>query len=667
MLLGKNVSLHSSICKNTPENIIFDEIRLKQIIFNLLSNALKFTSSGKISLETKIYKEKNKIIFKVSDSGMGISPENIAKIGQPYFKILSNNNDFGIGMGIYFVKKHVEFLKGKFEVKSKLKKGSSVVLEFPYEEELNHRLISNANKNLESKLNKFNIKKNLNLLGLSDGPQNKIPIGHNEEKESKVKNTKKEKQIKDINRGNNNVNNYNNNENDHDHTDNFSNYDNISKNNQDLFYDPISTRRSCPLVIKENDYFSVKNLAKETSYKYNIFYNIVNNNRYFRIPLHNNKRRGYKNKNISCSAQDINHLINLRKKHNLDYVRFKKNITNNNEYERKEKFTSENICINKDKDKSQKHKNIPDFDLNSKNNSNSNRNNITNINIKESSEIKNSKMKVNKDFSKSDDEMRSCENSKQFYELNSNDSKNTTRSVKKNLKSNISFNKEKLSENFKNQSINYTNNSNSSNQNKNQMNSNSINSGSNKRDSNSFNTSEVTVIMSDSSINRHLLGVKRIKPNQIEILKGNISDSENISGSGSLLRSGTGSRSSSGISNNTIENNNPNNTNITNNISSKHRYTLVERLDSKLNCDVDLKEIINNINNNKISNQKTRLKRSNKITNQSNLDNNNFIIDTNTQVNFININEYDSTNNNHHVNLNNKIIYDLMTKRFALI
>ena len=79
----------------THREIFADKKRLQQIILNLLSNALKFTSAGQIKL--KYWEEPPFIYFQVSDTGVGIKEENIHKLFQPFEMIeeAKNINKYG--------------------------------------------------------------------------------------------------------------------------------------------------------------------------------------------------------------------------------------------------------------------------------------------------------------------------------------------------------------------------------------------------------------------------------------------------------------------------------------------------------------------------------------------------------------------------------------------
>jgi len=162
-LIGKKITLFNDIQQNIPAIIIFDEKKLKQIIFNVLTNALKFSNYGKIGIKLDYNVKSKKLVFNITDTGIGINSDTLKKIGEPYFKLKNNNNDYGIGIGIYLVKQLVESLNGEFKIESVINKGTTVILEFPYNIEEKSKIYQESQINLENNLNKF---KNSNISSL---------------------------------------------------------------------------------------------------------------------------------------------------------------------------------------------------------------------------------------------------------------------------------------------------------------------------------------------------------------------------------------------------------------------------------------------------------------------------------------------------------------------
>ena len=102
-----------------------DPFRLRQVLSNLINNALKFTDSGKVSFGYSLLAG-NKIRFCVEDTGIGIASENIEAIFHRFFKLEEDMNRLyrGTGLGLAICKQIVEMMGGKLLVKSELSKGS---------------------------------------------------------------------------------------------------------------------------------------------------------------------------------------------------------------------------------------------------------------------------------------------------------------------------------------------------------------------------------------------------------------------------------------------------------------------------------------------------------------------------------------------------------------
>jgi PAS domain S-box-containing protein len=133
----KNLILVKEYDDRIPKTIIGDPVRLHQIILNLVSNAVKFTNKGTITLSTQLMHEdadKVEIEFSVSDTGIGIPEAKIDKIFDNFQQATSGTSRIfgGTGLGLAIVKQLVEPQGGKIKVKSVLGEGStfSFTLEF---------------------------------------------------------------------------------------------------------------------------------------------------------------------------------------------------------------------------------------------------------------------------------------------------------------------------------------------------------------------------------------------------------------------------------------------------------------------------------------------------------------------------------------------------------
>jgi signal transduction histidine kinase len=110
-----------------------DRLKIKQILFNLVSNAIKFTSEkGTVSIMAEKIRD-NTMLLKVSDNGSGMSPDDMKKIFRP-FEQLGNMEDSGYkgtGLGLSIVQDLVSLHKGKVWVESEPGKGSVFLVELP--------------------------------------------------------------------------------------------------------------------------------------------------------------------------------------------------------------------------------------------------------------------------------------------------------------------------------------------------------------------------------------------------------------------------------------------------------------------------------------------------------------------------------------------------------
>ena len=128
--LKKNIILTAAIQPGVESEIIADESRIKQVLINLVGNAIKFTESGEIKLEVNanmIDESLQELHFTVSDTGIGISEENIQSLFIPFTQIDSSatRKHSGTGLGLSICRKIIEEMGGRIWVESELGKGST--------------------------------------------------------------------------------------------------------------------------------------------------------------------------------------------------------------------------------------------------------------------------------------------------------------------------------------------------------------------------------------------------------------------------------------------------------------------------------------------------------------------------------------------------------------
>ena len=147
----KHVEIYSNIAPNVG-NIVADERRIRQVLINLLINAVKFTpSGGRVSLfvsigcgdtwegEAKVpdlFRDQNSpmILFQVADTGIGIDTKDMPRLFQPFVQLDSglNRQYEGTGLGLVMVKQIAELHDGQVAVESTLRKGSYFTVALPY-------------------------------------------------------------------------------------------------------------------------------------------------------------------------------------------------------------------------------------------------------------------------------------------------------------------------------------------------------------------------------------------------------------------------------------------------------------------------------------------------------------------------------------------------------
>lgn len=136
--LDNNIKIHYNYEKGLPENFIADQLKISQILINLIGNAIKFTKDGDIWVRvSKIESEGNnyKIRFEIEDNGIGITKEKQDNMFESFSQgsIQINRKYGGTGLGLSIVKGLIEILKGKIYLKSELGKGSTFTFEIPLE------------------------------------------------------------------------------------------------------------------------------------------------------------------------------------------------------------------------------------------------------------------------------------------------------------------------------------------------------------------------------------------------------------------------------------------------------------------------------------------------------------------------------------------------------
>ena len=133
---GKNINFKIILDEDTPHELVGDELRIKQIMFNLLSNAFKYTDEGEVEL--LVYSENNNeetatLVLCVKDTGQGMTQDQVSRIFDEYtrFNMNTNRGISGTGLGMSITKRLIDMMKGEIKVESKAGEGSVFIVRLP--------------------------------------------------------------------------------------------------------------------------------------------------------------------------------------------------------------------------------------------------------------------------------------------------------------------------------------------------------------------------------------------------------------------------------------------------------------------------------------------------------------------------------------------------------
>lgn len=126
-----------SIDSDIPESLMGDKLRLGQILMNLISNALKFTKKGKVTIIVRLIKKEQSnhfIEFQIKDNGIGIAETDQNKVFDEFVQVGRNNEDYqGTGLGLSIVKKLLQLFGSTISLKSEVGQGTSFAFIIPFE------------------------------------------------------------------------------------------------------------------------------------------------------------------------------------------------------------------------------------------------------------------------------------------------------------------------------------------------------------------------------------------------------------------------------------------------------------------------------------------------------------------------------------------------------
>ncbi len=134
---AKDINLFYTLDENVPQYLIGDQVRLQQILINLINNAIKFTDIGEINVTVKRHQldsDKVSLLFRVTDTGIGISSEIIPSLFQDFTQASPSTvrTRGGTGLGLSICKKLVTLMGGDIGVQSTIGKGSTFWFTIPF-------------------------------------------------------------------------------------------------------------------------------------------------------------------------------------------------------------------------------------------------------------------------------------------------------------------------------------------------------------------------------------------------------------------------------------------------------------------------------------------------------------------------------------------------------
>lgn len=172
----KGLDFQCKIAPNVPIDLVGDYNKLKQILVNLISNSIKFTKKGRVSMLAElvlIEKKSVRIKFIVQDTGLGIKKENFNKIFEAFTQLDSSPSKqySGTGLGLAIVKKFTDLLSGNITFNSKYNKGTTFYVQIPF-----HLYDKSVTKNNEKqqKINKKQPIKKMKILLAEDDAINQM-------------------------------------------------------------------------------------------------------------------------------------------------------------------------------------------------------------------------------------------------------------------------------------------------------------------------------------------------------------------------------------------------------------------------------------------------------------------------------------------------------------
>ena len=131
----KDLKFYINVDNDLPDRLWGDEVRVRQVVLNILNNAVKYTHEGSVTMEVSGKSDAlfMNLTFKVSDTGIGIKKEDLPKLFSKFERVdlVRNNTVEGTGLGLSITKNLLKLMNGTVEVESEYGKGSTFTLHIP--------------------------------------------------------------------------------------------------------------------------------------------------------------------------------------------------------------------------------------------------------------------------------------------------------------------------------------------------------------------------------------------------------------------------------------------------------------------------------------------------------------------------------------------------------
>jgi len=135
---SKPINFILDVDEKLPSQLVGDDLRIKQILNNVLSNAFKYTKKGEVKFSITVENDNEEnptIVFKVADTGLGMSKEQIEKLFDEYsrFDMEANRTTEGTGLGMHITRNLLKMMDGKIDIESEINVGTTITLRMKQE------------------------------------------------------------------------------------------------------------------------------------------------------------------------------------------------------------------------------------------------------------------------------------------------------------------------------------------------------------------------------------------------------------------------------------------------------------------------------------------------------------------------------------------------------